>query len=67
MAEIVNLRRVKKQRARETASLDAAAARTRHGRSRAEREAATRTNKAQALALDGVRLDRSDRDRKPLE
>ena len=59
MAEIVNLRRVKKQRARDAAGQTAVAARLRHGRTKAEREADARANKTQDAALDGARLDGS--------
>ena len=46
MGEIVNLRRVKKQRARVAEDEQAAANRVRHGRTKAEREAERRDNRA---------------------
>jgi Domain of unknown function (DUF4169) len=56
MAEIVNLRRVKKQRARAEASEQAAQNRVRHGRSAAQKQSdAAEAAKRRAL-LDGVRL-----------
>jgi hypothetical protein len=58
MAEIVNLRRVKKQRARAAEAAAAAENRTRHGRSAAEK-AADRLERTRASAhLDGHRKDR---------
>jgi Domain of unknown function (DUF4169) len=67
MAEIVNLRRVKKRLAREAASRDAAAARARNGRTTSERAADVLINHARETALDGARLDDSDGDREPRE
>ncbi len=57
MAEIVNLRRVKKRRARDAASQDAIAARMRHGLTKAERDADARASKARGARLDGAKLD----------
>jgi len=59
MAEIVNLRQVRKRLARNAANQDATAARARHGRSKAERDADMRANQAREAALDGARLDGS--------
>ena len=57
MAEIVNLRRVKKQRARDDAAQAAAENRARFGRGKAER-AAERLERARAeRTLDGNRTD----------
>jgi len=67
MAEIVNLRRVKRQRARDLASQDAAAARARHGRTRAEREVEAWAGRMRDAALDGARLEGSAGDREPSE
>jgi len=58
MAEIVNLRRVKKAKARQDASVQAAQNRVLHGRSRAEREAAAAGQQQADRVLDGARLDR---------
>ncbi len=58
MAEIVNLRRVKKARARDDAERQAAANRALHGRSRMEREAAATEQRRQDRLLDGSALDR---------
>ena len=66
MAEIVNLRRVKKRLAREAASRDAAA-RARNGRTTNERAAEVLINHARETAFDGARLDDSDGDREPRE
>ena len=52
MGDIVDLRRVRKQRARDLASKDAAAKRAESGRARAEREATER-----ARGLDEKRFD----------
>ena len=52
MGEVVNLRRVGKQRARVAATKDSAAKRAKSGRGRAEREATER-----ARGLDEKRLD----------
>lgn len=67
MAEIVNLRRVKKRLAREAASRDAAAARARHGRTTGERAAEVLINQTRETALDGARLDDSNRNGEPRE
>lgn len=60
MAEIVNLRLVKKQRARDGAAQAAAENRIRHGRTGAEK-AADRMEQARARrTLDGARRDAPD-------
>ena len=60
MGEIVNLRRVKKQRARDGAAQAAAENRIRHGRTGAEK-AADRMEQGRARrALDGARRDAPD-------
>ena len=57
MAEIVNLRRVKKQRARAVAAAEAAQMRALHGRT-AGQKAVERQDQARAQAhLDGHRYD----------
>ncbi len=57
MAEIVNLRRVKKQRARAAAAAEAAQMRALHGRT-AGQKAAEQQDQARAAAhLDGHRQD----------
>lgn len=62
MGEIVNLRRVKKQRERARAAAEAAQNRVRFGRTPAERDAAAAEAARRATALDGARLpDAPDR------
>jgi hypothetical protein len=57
MAEIVNLRRVKKSRARADAAAEAAANRAKHGRTREERDAQAQRAARQDRVLDGLRLE----------
>ena len=57
MAEIVNLRRVKKQRARAEAAEQAAANRAKFGRSKAEKQADTLEARRAAKVLDGVKRE----------
>ena len=57
MAEIVNLRRARKARARDAAEVTAAANRAAHGRTRAEREAAALEAERQTRALDNARRE----------
>ncbi len=57
MGEIVNLRRVKKQRARDAAAAAAAENRARHGRSKTELEAARLEQDRARRALDGARQE----------
>jgi len=59
VAEIVNLRRVKKWLAREDASQAAAAGRARSGRTKHERDAEARAQDVREGVLDGARLERS--------
>lgn len=59
MAEIINLRRLKKQRIRDDAAVAAAAARACHGRTRAERQADAQRHAAQKRKLDNALLDSS--------
>ena len=56
MGEIVNLRRVKKQRARSAAETEAAANRARFGRTKAEREAERLEEERRRAVLDGAAL-----------
>lgn len=56
MAEIVNLRRVKKTRARDEAAAIAGANRARHGRTRAERETTEAELRRAEKTLDGALL-----------
>lgn len=58
MAEIVNLRRVKKQRARAEAAGQAAENRARHGRNKAEKARDAADAARRDAGLDGARLDR---------
>jgi hypothetical protein len=57
MGEIVNLRRARRQRARDTAAEAAAANRARHGRTRAERDAERLEQERARRALDGARQE----------
>lgn len=57
MADVVNLNQYRKRRNRRDADKTAAANRTRHGRSKAEREKLRRENDKAAKDLDNKRLD----------
>ncbi len=57
MAEIVNLRRVRKQRARAAAAALAAENRVRHGRTGADKQAERIEQARQQAALDGKRRE----------
>ncbi len=57
MGEIVNLRRVKKQRAKAEADAKAAENRARHGRTSAEKQADENTAERLRAVLDGARKD----------
>ncbi len=57
MGEIVNLRRVKKQRERAEAEALAAENRARHGRTAAEKKAERMTEARRQAVLDGARKD----------
>jgi hypothetical protein len=59
MGEIVNLRRVKKTRARADAAVEAAVNRAKHGRTREERAAQMVVTARQDRVLDGALLDRN--------
>lgn len=56
MAEIVNLRRVRRSRDRAAAEAQAAANRARHGRTRGERKADTTEAAHRDRTLDGAKL-----------
>ena len=58
MAEIVNLTRVKKARARAEASAQAAANRAKHGRTLAERQNDARAEARREAVLDGARQEK---------
>jgi hypothetical protein len=61
MAEIVNLKRARKQKAREAAETEAAANRLTHGRTKAERSLTQAEQEAADRKLDGhKRGDRND-------
>jgi hypothetical protein len=57
MAEIVNLNRFRKAKAKEEAKAQADRNRVAHGRTKAEKDAARRTAEKQAGELDGKKLD----------
>lgn len=63
MAEIVNLRRVKKARARQEAAQRAAESRARHGMTKAERDAETKRRATEDATLGGAKLADSDAER----
>jgi hypothetical protein len=58
MGEIVNLRRVKKQRERDAAEQRAAENRVRHGRTGAAKKAERMTEERRQAALDGAKTDK---------
>ncbi|WP_010215440.1 DUF4169 family protein [Sphingomonas sp. PAMC 26621] len=57
MAEVINLRRARKARARDAATEGAAANRAAFGRTKAERAAATADAERQARLLDGAKRE----------
>jgi hypothetical protein len=57
MGEIVNLRTVKKQRARDAAGQAAAENRVRHGRTGAAKQAERIAEERRRAALDGAKVD----------
>ena len=57
MGEVVNLNRIRKDRARAEAKASAAANRTAHGRSKAERTKTARERSAADRLLDGSKLE----------
>lgn len=60
MGEIVNLRRVRKARARVVAAKEAAANRAKHGRSAAERDAAQTARTLEEKRFDAHKRDVSE-------
>ena len=58
MSEIVNLRRVKKQRARDAAALAADASRAKHGRTKAEKRSQTLDLERARRQVDQAKLER---------
>ena len=56
-AEIINLRRARKAKARDAVGAQAAANRLTHGRSKAEKEASTIEAARQARNLDGAKRE----------
>jgi hypothetical protein len=64
MAEIINLRRVRKRLARDAAAQDATAARTSHGRTPIERQSGLDARATLGRILDQARLKPSTRDGK---
>ena len=60
MAEIVNLRRARKARARGEKEAQAAANRAKHGRPKAERRRDEAATEMERRRLDGKRLDPKD-------
>ena len=62
MAEIINLNKARKARARVDAKADAAANRAAHGRTKAERNKTKLVQDQLDQVLDGARRDRTDDD-----
>ncbi len=60
MAEIINLRMARKAKRREEGARGADASRARHGRTRAEREAARLDAERAGRVLDGAKRERDD-------
>lgn len=60
MAEIINLRRARKARARADAQMTADANRSKFGRSKAEKASDGAETTRRAKLLDGARLDGAD-------
>lgn len=59
MGEVVNLRTVRKRKAREDAARQADASRARHGIGKAERTSVEAARQAEARRLDGHRRERA--------
>jgi hypothetical protein len=57
MAEIINLRRARKDKTRAAAQANAAINRITHGRTRAQREASTAEAERRDRTLNGLRLE----------
>ena len=62
MADIINLNRARKARAKDEARAAAAANRAAHGRTKGQRGAAEAEQARAARLLDGARLDPADRE-----
>ncbi|WP_324508992.1 DUF4169 family protein [Brevundimonas sp.] len=62
LAEIINLNKARKARARAEAKSDAVANRASHGRTRAEKDAAEARKARRDQVLDGARIERPDED-----
>ena len=60
MAEIINLRRARKAKARTDATAEADANRLRHGRNLAEREAEAAEEERREHLLDGAKRERPE-------
>ena len=60
MAEIINLNKARKARARAEAKSDAVANRASHGRTRAEKDAAEARKARRDRVLDGARIEKPD-------
>ena len=60
MGEIVNLNRVKKRKARDAATAEAAANRAKHGRTMAEKANDRRAEARRQAALDGAKRPPED-------
>jgi hypothetical protein len=56
MGEIINLRRVRRERIRQTAAQEAAENRARHGQSKTARTAAAKEDARLQQTVDGARL-----------
>jgi hypothetical protein len=65
MADIINLRQVRKQRARAAEDAQAAANRQRHGRTKGERRAAETEDERRRRDLEGKRLEEMPADDEP--
>ncbi|ROH91779.1 DUF4169 family protein [Stagnimonas aquatica] len=60
MAEIINLNKARKAKARLSAEQQAAENRVRHGRSKAQKQQDAAATEAMRRKLDGLRLDPSE-------
>jgi hypothetical protein len=60
MGDIINLKRVRKAKARATAEAEAAANRVAHGRTKAERKLTTAEKRAAERKLDGHKREHDD-------
>jgi hypothetical protein len=60
-AEIVNLRRARKARARSQAEAQAEENRVKHGRTKAERQTEAKTRALEARKLDALRRERDEK------